>query len=227
MTSSTATTFGRDEKLLLILWRDELETAEYEFGTRRYDGVLKELSAKYGKPRKSDNANDGYWGSYSEKVTLSLIERADRTGGVASLYFNGGELDAYMKKNYPTPQRPPEIPPQALPEVKRAEQRLFGEKAAVIDRKLDLSSGELLGALAVSTACKSHDCPDHYAVWTVDLSTGQAAGAFTDDQSEIVVYLGDYGSAENLPAFLQAKIEEEREGGWPTPKLIRYVSKTR
>ncbi|MFZ0957425.1 MAG: hypothetical protein WAN60_13845 [Candidatus Sulfotelmatobacter sp.] len=211
----------QDEKLLLIFWRDELETVEYEFGIGRYDGILKELSEKYGKPRRGDDASDGYWGSYSEKVTLSLIERSDHTGGVASLHFNGGDLDKYMKEVYPTPPRPPEIPPEVLPEVKRAEQRLFGERAAYVE-SLGVRGGALQGALAVTTHCMAHDCPDHYAVWTVDLSTGQAAGALADP-SEIVVYLGDYDSAENLPPALQAEIEQQRSEGLPSPKRVRYV----
>lgn len=135
----------------------------------------------------------------------------------------GGKFDEHMSTAFPI-QKPPEVPWQALPEIKKAERRLFGERAGEIESNLDLSSGELQGSLAVWTACKSHDCPDHYAMWTVDLSTGHAAGAITNDRSEIVVYLGDYESMDTLPAVLQAKIEEQRKEGWPSPKRIRYIS---
>lgn len=213
----------QDEALTLILWRDELETVDYEVGIKRYNGLFKELSSKYGTPRQSDEfPNGGNWGSHSEGAMLSLIQRADLTGGSASLHFSGGKFDDYMKTAYPLPPRPPDIPSQVLPEIKKAEQRLFGAKTADVDR-LEVTSQSLQGALAMTTRCKAHFCPDHYAVWTVDLSTGEAAGALADT-SEVVVYLGDYGSAEKLPPVLQSEIEQQREEGLPSPKNVRYVS---
>lgn len=170
----------KDEKLLLIFWRDELETVEYECGIERYRSLFKDVSARYGAPRQSDDRSDGYWGSYSEGAILSLIERADHSGGTAQLTLHGGELDEHMKTAFPIPpqQKWPEIPQQMLPEVKKAEQRLFGKEAVQVESfTLGLGDGgELHGTWAVMGGCKPHDCGDHNAMWTVDLSTGQAAG---------------------------------------------------
>jgi hypothetical protein len=219
---------ARDETLSLIFWRDELQSVEYDFGISRYSGFFKELSSKYGSPKtiyvQSDpttKLSDG-WGSVPEGADLSLIERADHTGGVATLSFHGGKFDEYMKTAFPHYERPPDIPSQALPEVKKAEQRLFGERTAEIDR-LEVISETRQGTLAVTSHCKAHACPDHYAVWTVDLSTGEAAGALADE-SEVVVYLGDYGSAEKLPPVLLSEIEHQRQEGLSSPKRVRYVS---
>jgi len=219
----------QDETLSLIFWRDELQTIEYDFGIRRYDSLRKELSAKYGKPQAVYEPHDPTsklsddW--ISEGGDISLIEVADRSGGVATLSFRGGKFDEFMKKTYPIPPKPPDIPSQALPEVKKAEQRLFGEKTADVEA-LEVTSEAVQGTIAVTTRCKAHFCSDHYAVWTVDLSTGEAAGALADE-SEVAVYLGDYGSAENLPPALLSEIQQQREEGIPSPKRIRYVSQPR
>jgi hypothetical protein len=219
---------ARDETLSLIFWREELETVEYNFGIGRYDRLLKELSSKYGSPKTvyvqgdpTTKLSDG-WGSVPEGAYLSVIERADHTGGVATLDFHGGKFDEHMKTAFPHYQRPPDIASQALPEVKKAEQRLFGERTAEVDR-LEVISETQQGNFAVTTHCKAHACPDHYAVWTLDLSTGEAAGALADE-SEILVYLGDYGSPEKLPAVLRSEIEEQRGEGLSSPKHVRYVS---
>jgi hypothetical protein len=128
-----------------------------------------------------------------------------------------------MKTAFPHYERPPDIASQVLPEVKKAEQRLFGERTAEIDG-LEVISETQQGTFAVTTHCKAHACPDHYAVWTVDLSTGEAAGAIADE-SEIVVYLGDYGDADKLPQVLQSEIEQQRQEGLSSPKRVRYMSK--
>jgi hypothetical protein len=217
-----------DEVLSLNFWRDELEMVDYQFGIRRYNSLSKELSARYGRPRVLAEPHDptsklsDEWGGISEEASLSLIERADHSGGVATLHSNGGKYDEYIRKATLPYQGPPSIPPQALPAMKRAEQFLFGERTPEVDG-LGVTSETLQGAFAVTTHCQAHSCPNHYAVWTLDLSTGQTAGALAD-QSEIVVYLGDYESAENLPPVLQAEIEDQRAEGLPSPKRVRYVS---
>ena len=43
------------------------------------------------------------------------------------------------------------------------------------------------------------------------------------DESEVVVYLGDYDSAEKLPPVLLSEIEQQHEEGSPSPKRIRYI----
>ena len=219
----------QDETLSLIFWRDELQTVEYDFGIRRYDSLRKELSKEYGKPQPVYEPHDpasklsDNWSS--EGGTLSLIEVADHSGGVATLTFRGGKFDEYTKKAYPIPPKPPDIPSQALPEVKKAEQRLFREKTSDVEA-LEVTSEAVQGTIAVRTRCKAHFCPDHYAVWTVDLSTGEAAGALADEY-EVVVYLGDYGGVEDLPPVLLSEIQQQREEGIPSPKRIRYVSQSR
>lgn len=88
---------------------------------------------------------------------------------------------------------------------------------------LEVTSKSLQGTLAVTTRCKAHFCPDHYAVWAVDLTTGEAAGALADD-STVLVCLGDYGSPAKLPQVLQSEIEDQSKEGLPSPKRILYVS---
>jgi len=194
-----------DEKLTLVLWRDELETVWYYFGMSRYDKMRKELSAEYGVPRtvygQQGGGSQDEWGSDSEGVFLSLSELSDHSGGLAFLQFSGTKFE--------------------LPEVQKAERRLFGKRTAEVD-SLEVTSGTLQGTLAVTTRCKAHSCADRYAMWTVDLTTGEAAGALAD-KSTVLVCLGDYGSAENLPQVLQSEIEEQSKEGFPSPKRILYV----
>ena len=99
----------QDETLRLIFWRDELETPQYSFGVKRYSIVLKELSAKYGSPRTLTDPHDpafkigDEWGGISEGASLSLVERARHTGGVATLHFTNGKYKEYTKKASPLP----------------------------------------------------------------------------------------------------------------------------
>jgi len=103
-----------DETLLVILWRDELETIEYDFGIKRYNGLRNDLLAKYGSQRTVYEPHDpssklsDEWASIPEGETVSLIERADHKGGSATLHFSGGKLDEYMRSAYPGPQNPPD-----------------------------------------------------------------------------------------------------------------------
>ena len=125
-----------------------------------------------------------------------------------------------------TPQQWPDIRPEMQAEMTEAEHRLFGTKvSAEIDTYQTGQSGSLHGSLAVMGGCKPHDCGDHNAMWVVDFSTGQAgraAGEITNE-AEVVVYLGDYQSPDDLPPILQAEIKEQSTGAWPSPKPVRYV----
>jgi hypothetical protein len=219
---------GSDEALTINFWRDELEVADYRFGIRRYEDLLKELSTKYGNPRSSsEDPNWKGWGSIVS-TELDIDKTADQTEGFASLTFNGGQFGDQMKaiSSQTSPsQKWPDIRPEMLPEIKKAEQRLFGNKAAEVDTYTVGGGGALQGTLAVMGGCKPHFCPDHNAMWIVDFSTGHAgyaAGEITNE-SEVVVCLGDYGSPDELPPVLQAEIKEQSTGEWPSPRPIRYV----
>lgn len=153
-------------------------------------------------------------------VAAAILVHAFSPPGAVSR-FNGSKFEESAKKAAPLL---PNSSSQTALEIKRAEQRLFGEKTAEVE-SLGVTSETLQGGLAVTTHCQPHFCPEHYAVWTVDLSTGQVAGALADE-TEVVVYLGDYESAEKLPPILQAEIEQQRGEGLPSPKRVRYVSQT-
>jgi len=114
--------------------------------------------------------------------------------------------------------------PDAQLGISRAERRLFGEKTTEVE-SLGVISETMQDGLAVTTHCQAHFCANHYAVWTVDLSTGQAAGALVD-ATEAVIYLGDYEGVEKLPSVLQAETEQQRKEDLPSPKPVRYVSQT-
>src|SRR5712692_6682131 len=63
-----------------------------------------------------------------------------------------------------------------LGEMKQAERRVFGSRAAEIEQYMT-GSGQWAGAdLAVIKFCKPHDCGDHGGVISVDVATGRAAG---------------------------------------------------
>jgi hypothetical protein len=100
------------------------------------------------------------------------------------------------------------------PEVKTAERRLFGRRTAEVDG-LGVMSETLQGTIVISTRCMAHFCPNHSAMWTVDLSTGNSAGEITSDgimdksgKAEIVVCLGDYENLDALPSQLQGEIKD-------------------
>jgi hypothetical protein len=104
------------------------------------------------------------------------------------------------------------------PEVKAAERRLFGKRTAEVD-SLEVMSETLQGSIVISTRCMAHFCPNHSAMWTVDLSTGNSAGEIASDgvmdktgKSEIVVCLGDYENADALPSPLQDEIKDNPIG---------------
>jgi hypothetical protein len=104
------------------------------------------------------------------------------------------------------------------PEIRKVEQRLFGERAAEI---AGYSTGSTRFAdsrdragqyhrLAVIEFCQPHACDDHGGIVTEDILSGrgEAAGILYDG-SEAVVYLGDYGYKENLPSELQSWMANE------------------
>jgi DUF2939 family protein len=100
------------------------------------------------------------------------------------------------------------------PEAKTAERRLFGIRTAEVD-SLEVMSETLEGALVISRRCMAHFCPNHSAMWIVDLSTGKAAGEIMSDgtmdgsgKAEMVVSLGDYENLYALPSLLQQDIKD-------------------
>ena len=104
------------------------------------------------------------------------------------------------------------------PEVKAAERRLFGKRTAEVD-SLEVMSESLQGTIVISTRCMAHFCPNHSAMWTVDLSTSNSAGEIWSDgtmdktgRAEIVVCLGDYGNLDALPSPLQDEIKANPAG---------------
>jgi hypothetical protein len=118
----------------------------------------------------------------------------------------------------------PEAEPVNLveaPQIKKLEKLLFGERATEIDG-YTTGSTRLSGPLAVIEFCKPHDCGNHGGMLTVDVSknepsTGNAAGIIYDE-SEVVVYIGDYGNKENLPPELLHWIADEEE----TERISRH-----
>jgi hypothetical protein len=114
-----------------------------------------------------------------------------------------------------------------LPEVRAAEEQLFGSKVAEVDTYSLGSGGSLQDTLAVMGGCKPHDCSDHNAMWTVDFSSGHAgrvAGEITDE-SEVVVYLGDYARPQDdlTGSFCTSGSEREftLEGRWYADEEIQ------
>jgi hypothetical protein len=209
------------ESMEASFYRGQLQRIEYHFPATRYGEILEAIKKANGNPRYTDPADPShaFWGTFDDHFDISTDK--DAAQGWASITFDTPESiqdRENMKKAYVPPQG---IPSQAVPEVNKAERRLFGEKTADVDA-LEVTSEALEGSVAIMTRCKAHFCPDHYAVWTVDLSTGQAAGVLADE-SEIAVYLGDYASAQKLPSRLLSEIQRYEEGS-PSPKRIRYIS---
>ena len=212
------------ESMTVAFYRGQLQKAEYYFPVNRYGEILEAIKKANGNPRTTDPEDPAhaFWGTYKEHFSIGIDKTANGNEGWADIIFptpDSIQLMEHIQKAYVPPK---EIPPEALTEVRKAELRLFGEKTAEVDG-LEVTSGAMQGKLAVTTHCKAHFCSDHYAVWTVDLTTGEAAGALADGSS-VVVYLGDYGSAEKLPQVLQSEIDLQKQLGFPSPKRIVYVS---
>ena len=100
------------------------------------------------------------------------------------------------------------------PEVETAERRLFGKRTAEVE-SLGVMGEELQGTIVISTRCLAHACPNHSAMWIVDLSTDKAAGEITSDgimdksgKAAMVVCLGDYENSDALPSVLQEGIKD-------------------
>lgn len=93
-----------DEALTLNFYRDELVAVDYHFGASRYDGLLRELSAKYGNPRTStDNDNWRGWGSAASTM-LDIDKTTDHTEGFSDLTFNRGQpMNASARVANPEP----------------------------------------------------------------------------------------------------------------------------
>lgn len=112
--------------------------------------------------------------------------------------------------------------PLEMLEMKGIENRLFGERATEIEN-YNTGEGHWLGNLAVINFCKPHDCGDHGGMLVLDTSSGQVAGSLRSS-SDLVVFVGDYGSAENIPVVLKTEIEEVNTGVSPRyQKHISYV----
>jgi hypothetical protein len=112
--------------------------------------------------------------------------------------------------------------PLEMPEMKAIESRLFRERAAEIEN-YTTGEGHWLGNVAVINFCKPHDCGDHGGMLVVDTSSGQVAGSLRSP-SDMDVFVGDYGSAENIPVVLKSEIEDVNTGVSPRyQKRIRYV----
>ena len=95
-------TFARaaDEQLRLIIWDDELETVDYNFGTGRYDSLLKYIATKFGNPTQHNAVqciSADSWGGLPKERGLQLIERMDRSGA-ATLSFWGGRFKKHMSE---------------------------------------------------------------------------------------------------------------------------------
>ena len=119
------------------------------------------------------------------------------------------------------------------PELKERVQRLFGEKAAEIEGHSTGSKRVVnvpdrpgqLDSFAVFEFCLSRDSA-HGGMMIEDIqsSRGEVAGILYDE-SEMVVYLGDYAYKENLPlefrAWMANEVDKERATGHL--KNIRYV----
>ena len=89
---------------------------------------------------------------------------------------------------------------------------MFGERAVDIE-DYTTESIRYSGPLAVIDFCKPHACDHHGGMLTIDVSTDQAsrgnAAGILFNESEVVVYLGDYGCKENLPTQFQSWMERE------------------
>ena len=61
--------------------------------------------------------------------------------------------------------------------------------------------------LAISCR-KPHDCLSFGGVFTFDVTSGRAAGALYNE-TEVTVYLGDYGNIQETPAALRAEVQRK------------------
>jgi hypothetical protein len=112
--------------------------------------------------------------------------------------------------------------PLEMPEMKAIESRLFRERAAEIEN-YTTGEGHWLGNVAVINFCKPHDCDDHGGMLVVDTSSGQVAGSLRSPLN-MDVFVGDYGSAKNIPVVLKSEIEDMNTGVLPRyQRRIRYV----
>jgi hypothetical protein len=139
-----------------------------------------------------------------ERATTAKVEAAEDSGEPRPPSWNES-TEAIIKKQEAIAK---------WPEVETAERRLFGKRTAEVE-SLAVMGEDLQGTLVISTRCLAHACPNHSALWIVDLSTGKAAGEITSDgvmdksgKAETVVCLGDYESAERLPSVLQEGIKD-------------------
>ena len=128
----------------------------------------------------------------------------------------------------PSPVKPEAEPVNLLeaPQIKKLEELLFGERATEIEG-YTTGSARISGPIAVVEFCKPHFCGDHGGLLTVDVSKDQAsagkAAGILYDESEIVVYVGDYGNKENLPPELLHWIADEKE----TERIFRHYKNVR
>jgi hypothetical protein len=152
-------------------------------------------------------------------LVMLIAVFANRSGDKPAPIINGGrisnQLVAQMRADF-QPWSMSWRRPLQMPEMKRIESRLFGERATEIE-KYTTGEGHWSGNLAIINFCKPHDCGDHGGMLVVDISSGQVAGSLLSP-SDLVVFVGDYGSAENLPVVLKSEIEQENY-----QKHIRYV----
>ncbi len=112
-------------------------------------------------------------------------------------------------------------------EVRSVEQRLFGPRAS--DLESYTSENEYLsGNVVVFEFCKPDSCAENGGMLAVDASAhnanGRAAGILYDE-TEVVVYLGDYGYKENLPSEFRTWMENENRAERTAAhyKNVRYV----
>jgi len=157
----------------------------------------------------------------SESVSWTRTWRAPALAGIAIIvlvilygYVSDRFIDGRhgLSKNTVEQMRADLVPygnwyhTMQLGEMRQAERRVFGARVAEIEHYMT-GSGQWAGTdLAVIKFCKPHDCGDHGGVFSIDVSTGRAAGELRSE-SEVIVYLGDYGNADELPSFLKSEVE--------------------
>ena len=107
---------------------------------------------------------------------------------------------------------------ETLPQISEAVARVFGNQVNAF-RECQTGNAEVHGNLLIIDASKPHLAPELGTVFTIDLKTGNAAGALYR-QTGTTVYIGDYPDRSSLPH----EIEDVLRGEGYAPQPFQYAS---
>jgi Na+-transporting methylmalonyl-CoA/oxaloacetate decarboxylase gamma subunit/RNA polymerase subunit RPABC4/transcription elongation factor Spt4 len=91
------------------------------------------------------------------------------------------------------------------PDVRELTKLVFGDDAPLFSDWGGVMSLTPTGDIVTITTCRQHYCGDFGGILSIDLRNGKGAGALYRE-SRIVVYLGDYGTYDELPVPLREEI---------------------